>query len=146
MPTILRPWIIHQPDRSQTSKKLADSSKPIAMRRSLTLFHSFQITRALFRFASQSRACVSLSSLDRAFLQSRVYASHACIRCCDSLGSDGSDGSNRRQGNGPRSGFLIREQAGCSNRSVAMCSLRIHKDIPVFYSTITLTSSSSARD
>lgn len=36
MPTILRSRTIHQPDRSQTSKKLADSSKPIATRRTLS--------------------------------------------------------------------------------------------------------------
>jgi len=41
MPTILRPRIIHQPDRSQTNKKLANSSKPIATRRTLTVLYTF---------------------------------------------------------------------------------------------------------
>lgn len=61
IPTILRPQTIHQPDRSRTSKKLADSSKPIATRRTLTVLYvrSFQITRCSFRDRVRAFRCRS---------------------------------------------------------------------------------------
>lgn len=73
MPTILRSRTIHQPDRSQTSKKLADSSKPIATPCSLTVVYvrSFQITRAS-RPVPKARV-----PSPAAFFSSRVYALYA---------------------------------------------------------------------
>lgn len=84
MPTILRSRTIHQPDRSQTSKKLANSSKPIATRRTLTVLYarSFQITRCSFRDRIRAFRCRS------AFLYAYMHLTHA--HACDwASGLDG---------------------------------------------------------
>lgn len=72
MPTILWSRTIHQPDRSQTSKKLADSSKPITTRCTLTVLYtrSFQITCCSLRDRVRAFRCRS------AFLYAYMRLTH----------------------------------------------------------------------